>query len=111
MALDTLDVTILTVLAFTIGVVIGLMFGIPITFAMRPRHHHHRTRSLHNGTFSGESLLMSKIDVEPIDFILARYYTATAVDNAGAAQADGGAGNDHRRAEELAPTTADITSA
>jgi hypothetical protein len=74
--LDKADLTILIVLSFTAGLVIGLMF-IP---AIRPRRRHYHLR--HSGTFSGASLLMSKVDLEPIDIIQSRHHASTGVDDA-----------------------------
>jgi hypothetical protein len=78
--LDTLDVMILTGFSSAVGLVLGLMLGIPLAFAIRPWHHRHRPHSLHNREFSGTSLL-SKIDVEPMDVVMGRR-DAIGVDDA-----------------------------
>jgi hypothetical protein len=74
--LDKADLTILIVLSFTAGLVMGLMF-IPV---IRPRRRHYHSR--HSGTFSGASLLMSKTDIEPIDIILSRHHASIGVGDA-----------------------------
>jgi hypothetical protein len=74
--LDKADLTILIVLSFTVGFVMGLMF-IPV---IRPRHRQYH--SWHSGTFSGASLLMSKIDIEPIDIIQSRHNASIGVGDA-----------------------------
>jgi hypothetical protein len=83
---DTVDPE---VVIFVFGLALGFVFGIPCGYAIRSRHRRrHRTRSLRSDAFSGASLLMSKIDVEPIEKILPRYDAATGVDDAARREPD-----------------------
>ena len=76
MTLDIGDITVLLVLSCAVGLVLGLMLGL----AIRPRHRHRRTHSLHSETSSGAPLF-SKMTVEPMDVVLARN-DAIGVDDA-----------------------------
>ena len=67
MALDTIDVTILVVFSFAVGLLIGLMLGIPLASASR-HWHRYRTHSPHAKPFSP----LKKIGGDSIEVVLAR---------------------------------------
>ena len=67
--LDTADIVILMAFAFVAGLVVGLMLGVPVGLAIRPRHRY-RTRSIPIQTFSAASI--AQTEIEPLNVALAR---------------------------------------